>query len=287
VPCDNSRTLIKGFVRRSRILTTLLVLALCCAHAQAQEAHGKPIAIIGIASEVAPVEARIAGPMVTRIQGFVFTSGTIDGTPVVAARSGVGKVNAALAATLLLEHFTPSAVVFTGTAGAIDPDLMPADVVIGTSTGYHDFGDTTDKGFIRSPTRDPVSGKLDPPFFPADPKLLAAAQRAARTVKPARGPRLDGAPPQIREGLIVTGDAFIANAVNRAVLRRDLKATAAEMEGAAVMQICSRFGVPGIVIRGITDRADNQAEDSYRRFVETASRNAADLAVATAREFAK
>jgi len=262
-------------------------LALWCAYAQAQERPARPIAIIGIASEIAPVEARLISPAVTRIQGFVFTSGTIDGTPIVAARSGIGKVNAALAATLLLEHFSPSAVVFTGTAGAIDPELMPADVVIGTSAGYHDFGDTTDKGFIRSPTRDPVSGKLDPAFFPADPKLLAAAQRAAKSVKPARGPRVDGAPPQIREGLIVTGDAFIANAVNRAGLRRDLKATAAEMEGAAVMQVCSRFGIPGIVIRGITDRADTQAEDSYLRFVDTASKNAAELAVATVREFVR
>jgi len=241
--------------------------------------------MIGIGSEIAPVESRLEGSQVTRIQGFVFTTGTIDGMKIVAARSGVGKVNAALAVTLLLEHFSPSAVVFTGTAGAVDPELNPADVVIGTGVGYHDFGDVLDRGFVRSATRDPVSGKLDPLFFPADPKLLAAAQRAARKVEPSRGPRVDGPPPQVREGFIVTGDAFIANAANRSELRRELKATAAEMEGAAVMQVCARFGVPAIVIRSITDRADNQASDSYRRFVETASRNAALLALATAREF--
>src|SRR5262249_36734104 len=145
--------------------------------------------------------------------------------------------------------------------------------------------DVLDRGFVRAPTRDPVSGKLDPAFFPADPKLLAAAQRAAKVVQPSRGPREDGDPPKTREGLIVTGDSFVANATNRSALRRELNAAAAEMEGASVMQVCARFGVPAIVIRSITDHADNQAGDSYRRFVETAARNAAQLAIATVREF--
>jgi adenosylhomocysteine nucleosidase len=228
------------------------------------------------------------GAAVVRIQGVVFTSGTIQGTRIVAARSGAGKVNAALAATLLVDHFMPSAVVWTGTAGAIDAKLNPGDVVIGSAVGYHDFGDITTNGFVRSPTRNASSGQLDPAFFPADPRLLAAAHRAATTLKLSRGPGAESSlPPQIREGLIVTGDAFVANPRRREDLRRELNTSAVEMEGAAVAQVCARFGVPAIIIRGITDHADGGAEGSYQRFVGVASRNAAELVLATIREMLK
>ena len=229
--------------------------------------------MIGIPQEIEPVEARLKPATVTRIQGVVFTSGLIDGTPVVAARSGAGKVNAAFAATLLVDHFSPSAVIFTGTAGAVDTELNPGDVVIGTAVGYHDFGSITTDGFVRSPTRNSASGKLDPPFFPADPALLAAARRAAATLKT-----------HTREGVIVTGDAFLADPARRIDLRRELNASAVEMEGAAVAQVCARFGVPAIVIRSITDHADGGADNSYRRYVDVAARNAADLALALIRE---
>ena len=159
----------------------------------------------------------------------------------------------------------------------MDVELNPGDVVIGTAVGYHDFGDVTTTGFVRSPTRNAATGRPDPSLFPADPKLLAAARRAARTLKAA----------PIREGVIVTGDAFIANPARRTDLRRELNASAVEMEGAAVAQVCARFGIPAIVIRSITDRADGDAAGSYQRFVGLASRNAADLALATIRELLK
>jgi adenosylhomocysteine nucleosidase len=254
------------------LCTLLLFLVPWVQFAQTRPAH--PVAVIGIPTEVAPIEVRMKNPAVTRVQEVVFTSGTIDGMPIVAARAGVGKVNAAIAATLLIDHFSPSAVVFTGTAGAVDPELNPGDVVIGTAIGYHDFGDLTSSGLVRSPTRNAGSGRLDPSFFPADPRLLEAARRAALTVKSGR----------VREGLIVTGDTFVADPGNREGLRKQLNAAAVEMEGAAVAQVCARFGVPVIVIRSITDHADGSASGSYRQFQEEASRNAADLALATIRE---
>jgi adenosylhomocysteine nucleosidase len=256
------------------LLFSTLLLFLVPSVQVAQTRPAQPFAVIGIPTEVAPIEARMKNPAVTRIQEVVFTSGTIDGTSIVAARAGVGKVNAAIAATLLIDHFSPSAVVFTGTAGAVDPGLNPGDVVIGTAIGYHDFGDLTTSGLVRSPTRNAASGRLDPAFFPADPRLLEAARRAALTVKSGR----------VREGLIVTGDTFVADPSNREGLRKQLNAAAVEMEGAAVAQVCARFGVPVIVIRSITDHADGSASGSYRQFLEVASRNAADLTLATIRE---
>jgi adenosylhomocysteine nucleosidase len=273
------------------VLGRLLILALVAltyATPVTQQPPGKLVAIIGITREIAPVEARLQSPTVERIRGVVFTSGTIDGARIVTARVGVGKVNAAVAATLLLDHFLPAAVIFSGTAGAVDPDLNPGDVVVGTMVGHHDFGTAMAGAFVRGPTRDPASGQLDPVFFPAGPELLAAARRAAATVKPSRLPDAEPGPAaRISEGVIVTGDSFIASPVVRDRLRSELKASAVEMEGAAVAQVCARFGVPLIVIRSVTDRAEAQAMPSYQRFVDLASRNAADLAVATVREWQK
>ena len=261
----------------SRVLIILAVVACAIAVPQmAQQREAHPIAVIGIPTEIAPVEARLSGTSETRLQGVVFSSGKLDGTAIVTARAGAGKVNAAIAATLLIDHYSPSAVVFTGTAGAIDPELNPGDVVIATAVGYHDFGNLTTGGFVRSTTFNTSSGLRDPAFFPADPALLAAARRAAASIKFPSA--------RIHEGLIVTGDSFVANPANREELRRELKASAVEMEGAAVAQVCVRFGVPFIVIRSITDHADGAADGSYRQFMPVAARNAADLAMAMIHE---
>ncbi len=271
-----------------RLFITVALVALACAAPGTQQLSRRLVAVIGITREIAPVEARLQSPTVERIRGVVFTSGTIDGARIMTARVGVGKVNAAEATTLLLDHFMPAAVIFSGTAGAVDPDLNPGDVVFGTAVGHHDFGTVTAGAFIRGPTRDPASGQLDPVFFPAGPELLAAARRAAASVKPTG--LTDGQPrpvPRISEGVIVTGDSFVSSPVLRDELRGTLKASVVEMEGAAVAQVCARFGVPLIVIRSVTDRAEAQAMPSYERFVDLASRNAADLAVATAREWQK
>jgi adenosylhomocysteine nucleosidase len=269
---------------------TLLALALlvCSAGRQgiAEERLSHPIAVIGIPAEIAPVEARLKAAAVTRIQGVVFSSGQIDGASIVTARAGAGKVNAAIAATLLIDHFSPSAVVFTGTAGAVDPELSPGDVVIATAVGYHDFGNLTATGFVRSAPLNASSGERDPAFFPADPALLAAARRAAATIK-LPSPGETSTTVRVREGLVVTGDTFVANPGSREDLRHQLNASAVEMEGAAVAQVCARFGVPVIVIRSITDHADGGAAGSYRQFVQAASRNAADLALATIHEMVK
>jgi 5'-methylthioadenosine/S-adenosylhomocysteine nucleosidase len=83
-----------------------------------------------------------------------------------------------------------------------------------------------------------------------------------------------------RDGIIVTGDAFVANPAQRDEMRRSLKASAVEMEGAAVAQVCSQLGVPFIVIRAITDNADGGTIDDYRTNLDAASRNAATLTLA-------
>lgn len=239
------------------------------------------VGVLGIAEEVAPLEKRLQDTREVVVRGYVFRLGTLAGRQVVVGRSGAGKVNAAIVATLLIDHFSPSILLFSGTAGAVDPDLRPGDIVIGQTVAQHDVGLQTPNGLRRRGMRNAVTGELDPLLVRAPENLLAAARRSAQglTLPPVRTPE-GGRVPRIVEGVIVTGDVFLSDVARREELRRSLGATAIEMEGAAVIQTCRQFSVSCLVVRGITDRADAQALGNYERFLVTASENAAALASA-------
>jgi adenosylhomocysteine nucleosidase len=255
------------------VSTAVLVLVLPSA-ALAQSVVG----VLGIAREVAPIEKRLQDIHEVIVRGYVFRVGTLDGRQVVVGRSGVGKVNASIIATLLIDHFSPSALLFSGSAGAVDPDLRPGDVVIGQTVAQHDVGLQTPNGITRRGMRNGVTGEVDPVLIPAPETLLAAARRSAQglTLPPIYTPEGDRVP-RIVEGVIVTGDAFLSDAARREELRSALGATAIEMEGAAVIQTCRQFSVSCLVVRSITDRADIQAQASYEQFLAAASENAAAL----------
>jgi adenosylhomocysteine nucleosidase len=267
--------------------TLLVLVAACvypCAFASAQ--GSRAVVILGVPNEVKDIEARLANPVIERVQGAPFSVGVIGSTRVVLGKTNAGKVNAAMMATLAINHYMPSAVYFSGTAGAIDLELRPGDVVIGATVGYHDFGMSTAREFIRRPPVNPVSGGANPAVFTPDTRLLAAARRLAPRLRFTTAPGAAHAP-VVREGLIVTGDAFVANPAQRDELRQALKAAAVEMEGAAVAHVCWQLGVPFLVIRSITDTADAGTPDAYRTNLEAASRNAATLTLAVIADLAK
>ena len=122
-----------------------IVLAVNLSSFASQQSVAAPIAILGIPEETEALLAQLTNQREVKIQGLTFIVGELRGKRVVLARVGFGKVNAALAATLLIEHFKPEGLIFTGAAGALDPLLIPGDVVIGTNTTEHDFGMLTDK----------------------------------------------------------------------------------------------------------------------------------------------
>jgi len=237
------------------------------------------IGVLGIAAEIAPIEKRLKDSREITVQGYVFREGTLNGRRVVVGRSGAGKVNAAIITTLLIGQFKPSAILFSGTAGAVDPALFPGDVVIGKAVAQHDVGLQLAGGIRRRGMRNAVTGNLDPLLVQAPEALLSLAISSSQRLKlPAvAAPNGDQRTPQVVEGVIVTGDVFMADVARRAELRSSLGATAIEMEGAAVIQACRQFNVACLVIRSITDRADGQAATSYEQFVATASENAAAL----------
>ena len=139
---------------------------------------------------------------------------------------------------------------------------------------------------MRRPTNNPASGDANPAFFSPAAPLLSAARRLAPTVKLTLAPGTTRLP-VVHEGIIVTGDAFVGNPAQRDEIRQSLKASAVEMEGAAVAQVSSQLGVPFIVIRSITDSADGSTPDAYRTNTEAASRNAATLTLAVIADFMK
>lgn len=264
--------------RAARIAAIGLCLVAVASSAFAQSVVG----VLGITREIAPIEKRLQDVREVTVRGYVFRVGTLNGQQVVVGRSGAGKVNAAIIATLLINQFNPSAILFTGTAGAIDLSLRQGDVVIGATVAHHDAGLQAPDGIRRRGMRNAVTGELDPLLVPAPELLLAVARRSAQALQlpSIRTPDGEDKPPRIVEGVIVTGDVFLADNGRRITLREALGATAVEMEGAAVVQTCRQFGVPCLVIRSITDRADGEASANYEQFLVAASENAAALTAA-------
>jgi adenosylhomocysteine nucleosidase len=128
-------------------------------------------------------------------------------------------------------------------------------------------------------TRNGVSGQMNPAYFPADSLMLLRAQTVARTVAFEPIP-LTTRPPTVLTGTVVTGDQFISSSQKVAQLRRDFGADATEMEGAAVAQVCYQIQVPLLVIRSLSDRADDNARRDMLSFYQTAARNSAKLVLA-------
>src|SRR5262245_44806170 len=262
---------------RIRLVSLALFLLVLPRIALAQSVVG----VLGIAAEITPIERRLQESREVVVRGYVFRLGTLNGRQVVVGRSGAGKVNAAVVATLLIDHFNPSVILLSGTAGAVDPSLRPGDVVIGATVAQHDAGLQTSNGIKRRGMRNAVTGQSDPVLVPAPETLLATARRSAQglTLPPVKTPE-GFRVPRIVEGVIVTGDTFLSDAARREELRSTLGATAIEMEGAAVIQACRQFGVSCLVVRSITDSADTQALTNYEQFLVTASENAATIVAA-------
>jgi adenosylhomocysteine nucleosidase len=262
------------------VVAPLLVLA----PGPARAGEPAPIAFLSaIDAESRPVVAALADRESLAVLGIPCTAGRLGGRPAVVAVTGVGKVNAAMTTALLIERFSPTAAIFSGVAGALDPELQPGDVVIGETLVQHDLVYHTDEGAVPRSVRNPASGVENPIVLPASPRLLARAREVAGRVELEA---VGGAPraPRLLFGTIATGDSFVGSRAKREELRQKLGARAVEMEGAAVAQVCHQHGVPFLVVRGLSDRAGSDARAEARRHLDIAARNAARVALAVGRQ---
>lgn len=185
------------------------------------------------------------------------------------AQSGIGKVNAAAAATLLLSAFGATRLIFSGVAGGLNPRLGVGAVLFGAHMAIHDYGVVSEGRFIPTasgviPIGAPTLTELDP----VAPEVAAVLERLKAAVRD----RLDA---QVDLGAITTADYFLNCAQTRDELHARLGADAIDMESGAVAQIAAAWGCPLYVIRTLSDRAGEDSHIDYPRLAAMAARNSA------------
>ncbi|HSV47791.1 MAG TPA: 5'-methylthioadenosine/adenosylhomocysteine nucleosidase [Ramlibacter sp.] len=228
--------------------------------------------------ELAAVLALMPDERKQVVAGRTFWCGHLHGREVVVVLSRIGKVAAATTATVLAERFGVSRIVFTGLAGGLGPGVQVGDIVVARSFMQHDI----DASPLFPRYEVPGTGVSS---FATDPALTDALARAAQaTLADLPGVLGEAAiqqfglgQPRLHQGLIVSGDRFVATTAESRALQQGLPlALAVEMEGAAFAQVCADYGIAFAALRTISDRADDSAHLDFMAFLrQVASRYSA------------
>ena len=230
------------------------------------------IAIIGaMVSEVELLRERIEGRTTSDHAGKEFYTGTLGGADVVLTACGVGKVAAASRTQALIDHFSPTHIIFTGIAGSLDARIDIGDVVVSTDCVQYDMSVSVfdyPLGLV------PGFEKIG---FDADEKLRALAVESVRAATPEVG---------VFEGRIATGDQFVASSEQKTFIHDTFDALCCEMEGAAVAQVAVQCGIPFVVIRAISDKANDDSAVDYPAFEVIASHQGVDVVCEMCRRLA-
>lgn len=220
------------------------------------------IAVIGaMEEEVELLRAKLENATSETIANSEYTQGTYAGKDVILLKSGIGKVNAAMSTTILLEKYKPDFVINTGSAGGYDENLDVGAVVISDEVRHHDV-DATIFGY--------EMGQVPqmPAAFKADKHLMDVAEQAVAAV----------GEHQSATGLITTGDSFMNDPVRVETVRGYFPTMkAVEMEAAAVAQVCYQFGTPFVVIRALSDIAGKQSNISFDEFLPVAAKHSTQV----------
>ena len=190
----------------------------------------------------------------TTVADITFQEGTLDGVPVAITRCGIGKVNAALTTQALIDRFSPALVINTGVAGALDAGLEIGDLVVSTDAVEHDM-DVTGLGYDPGVIPEMVGKAGGMLSFAADEALADIMLAAARAVAP---------DVTAVAGRIASGDQFVCTREARTRIIDTFGALCCEMEGAAIAHTCVRNHVPFVIVRSISDKADDTSKVEYR-----------------------
>lgn len=223
----------------------------------------KTIGIIGaMAEEIAYLKEKIEIVTTKNVIGLDFYVGKYCGNSIVLVMSGIGKVNAAVCTQVLIDHFAVDYIINTGCAGAVNPELGIGDILISTDAVQHDM-DTSALG-------DPIGviPRLAESYFKADEMMIKLAQEAATETEEDY---------KVILGRVASGDQFIGTKEGKAKIKRVVQGDCAEMEGAAIAHACWLNRIPFVVIRAISDSADEEANMSYDQFVLLAAKRSSDL----------
>lgn len=190
-----------------------------------------------------------------------FHYGRLWNKDVVVVRSGIGKVNAAVCTQILVDDFNVDSIINVGIAGGIGEDIYPGDIVVGTDLVQHDM-DTSAFG-----DRIGQIPRLNTYEFVCDKALVTKAYEACKALKDAKS----------FTGRILTGDQFISNIEKIKWLRSEFDGLACEMEGGSIAQVCYLNNIPFVVIRSISDNANNGAHMDYEKFKFIAVENSTTI----------
>lgn len=221
------------------------------------------IGIIGAMDlEVDALKAQLSLKHEITKAGMTFCEGTLNGANVVVVKCGIGKVNAGMCVQVLADLFEVTHVINTGVAGSLNADLDIGDILISTDAVYHDM-DVTIFGY--APGQVPGTAQA---AFTADTHMAELAMASCKAVCPFV---------TCRSGRVVTGDQFISSKEVKERLIHTFEGFCAEMEGAAIAQAATLNDLPFVIIRAISDKADDSAEMDYPTFERAAAKHSAAL----------
>ncbi len=221
------------------------------------------IGIIGAMSqEVANLKEAMSSVEVKSMAGMEFYRGIIGGREAVVVRSGIGKVNAAVCSQILVDHYGVTAIINTGIAGSLRNEINIGDIVLSRDTLQHDM-DATGFGYPLG-----VIPQMEQSVFRGDERLISLARECCAAVVPEIG---------VHVGRVVSGDQFVSDKAKKAWLTENFDGFCTEMEGAAIAQTAWLNQVPFLIIRAISDKADDSAEMDYEVFEKQAIEHSVKL----------
>ena len=218
--------------------------------------------------EVALLKENMTNVTAAAHAGSDYFEGQLSGVDAVVVQCGVGKVNAALCAQILRDVYGVTHLVNTGIAGSLCADLDIGDLVVSCDAIYHDFDISH---FGRAIGEVPGMGVV---AFPADKAMMETAFAAAESVNAGH----------TKIGRIASGDQFVCSKEKKEKISADTQALCTEMEGAAIAHTAYRNGVPFVILRAISDKADDSAEMDYPTFEAIAAKRCAEVTIALAQK---
>lgn len=221
------------------------------------------IGIIGaMEEEVELLKEKMTDTVIIEKAGMKFVKGTLKGQTAVVVRSGIGKVNAGICTQILADEFQVEAVINTGIAGSLKAEINIGDIVLSTDTMQHDV-DAREFGYPLGQIP-----RMETLTFLADEKLRKLAKEVCEEVNPDI---------QVFEGRVASGDQFVADKETKEKIIENTQAYCTEMEGASIGQAAYLNKIPYLVIRAISDKADDSAHVDYPTFERQAIRHTVNL----------
>lgn len=212
--------------------------------------------------EVNQIKSELADMKIIKKAGMEFNSGLLMGKPVVIVRSGIGKVNAGICTQILCDIFDVDAIINTGIAGSLKDEINIGDIVLSEDALQHDM-DAVAFGYDIG-----VIPQMEVSTFKADKKLITLAEEACKNVCTHINSFI---------GRIVSGDQFISAKEKKKWLTDNFNGYCTEMEGAAIAQAAYLNNVPFLIVRSISDKADDSANMDYPAFESMAIENSVKL----------